>query len=105
MCSLPTRLVWPSGDGHTSGMTAYRKIAISLPVRACEHVQRAVRAGQAPSVSAYVAAAIDEKAKKDTLASLLDEMLRETGGPMTAAERRWADRTLGLTKSKPKRRR
>lgn len=37
----------------------------------------------------------EEKAKLDDLASLLDEMLAETGGPLTAEERSFADRALG----------
>jgi hypothetical protein len=54
-----------------------------------------VKAGRAPNVSAYVALALEEKAKNDELAGLLDEMLAETGGPLTASERRAADRELG----------
>lgn len=81
----------------TVGMTRYYKIAISLPSRAAEHVRKAVRDGQAPSASAYIARAIEEQAKTETLGDLLDEMLAETGGPMTAAERRWAARALGIT--------
>src|SRR5664280_2821369 len=34
-------------------------------------------------------------AKLDDLASLLDEMLADTGGPLTATERKAADRALG----------
>jgi hypothetical protein len=77
-------------------MTRYTKLAISLPLRAAENVRRAVRAGRAESASAYIAAAIEEKASHEDLGALLEEMLAETGGPMTAAERRWAERTLGI---------
>jgi antitoxin ParD1/3/4 len=87
-------------SGHTGGMTRYQKIAVSLPSRAAENVRRAVRNGHAPSVSAYITSAIEEKYKNETLAEFLDEMLEETGGPMTSAEKRWADRVLGI---KPKR--
>jgi hypothetical protein len=76
-------------------MTRYAKIAVSLPLRAAESARSAVRAGRAASVSAYVAAAIADKAKLDELAGLLDEMLAESGGPLTSAERRAADRALG----------
>ena len=38
---------------------------------------------------------LEEKAKLDDLASLLDEMLAETGGPLSAKERKAADRALG----------
>ena len=50
----------------------------------------------AASVSAYVADAIEEKAKLAGLASLLDAMLSESHGPLSAAERRAADRMLGV---------
>jgi Arc/MetJ-type ribon-helix-helix transcriptional regulator len=87
------------------GMTAYEKIAITLPSRAAENVRRAVRAGKAASVSAYIAAAVEEKAKKETLRELLDDMFAEAGGPPTAAERRWARKALGLTKPRKRKRR
>jgi len=86
-------------------MTRYAKIAISLPLRAAETARRAVRAGRAPSVSAYIAKAIEEHAKKDDLVALLDEMLEETGGPMTPAERRSAQQKLGLSPRKRRSRR
>jgi hypothetical protein len=82
-------------------MTGYQKIAVSLPWRAAESARRAVRQGRAASVSAYVAVAIEEKAKLDDLATLLDEMLAASGGPLTAAERQAADRALGISKPKP----
>ena len=84
-------------------MTTTEKIAISLPAALAERARRAVRKGRAASVSAYVAAALEEKAKLDDLASLLDEMLAESGGPLTAAERRAADQALGLPVSRAKR--
>ena len=73
-------------------MNGTEKIAVSLPKGVAERTRRAVRQGRAPSVSAYVAAALEEKAKLDELSALLDEMLAESGGPLTAAERRAADR-------------
>jgi len=76
------------------GMTS-SKIAVSLPAELVEHAQRAVAEGRAASVSAYVAKALEEQAKLDDLSSLLEEMLAETGGPLTAAERKAADRALG----------
>jgi Arc/MetJ-type ribon-helix-helix transcriptional regulator len=76
------------------GMTT-SKIAVSLPSELVEQAQRAVAEGRSPSVSAYVARALEEQAKLDDLASLLTEMLAETGGPLTTAERKAADRALG----------
>jgi hypothetical protein len=77
-------------------MTGFEKIAISLPARAAANARNAVRRGRATSVSAYIAAALEEKAKLYDLAGLLDEMLAESGGPLSAAERRTADRALGI---------
>ena len=78
-----------------TGMTARAKIAVSLPVELVEQAQRAVADGKATSVSAYVADALEEKTKLEDLAALLEEMLAETGGPLTAKERAAADRVLG----------
>jgi hypothetical protein len=54
-------------------------------------------------VSAYISLAIEQQVKLDDLNALLDEMLAETGGPLTNAEIRAADRALGVTS--PRRRR
>ncbi len=81
-------------SGMITGMTT-SKIAVSLPSALVKQAQRAVADGRATSVSAYVARALEEQAKLDDLAALLDEMLTETGGPLTASERRAADRALG----------
>jgi Arc/MetJ-type ribon-helix-helix transcriptional regulator len=80
------------------------KIAVSLPKHVAERARRAVRRGHAPSVSAYVTAALKEKVKLDDLSTLLTEMLAESGGPLTTAERRAADRALGVA-AKPARKR
>jgi len=77
-------------------MSTSEKIAVSLPRHLAQRAQRAVRQGRAPSVSAYVASALEEKVKLDELSGLLDEMLAESGGPLSAAERRAADRELGM---------
>lgn len=81
------------------GMTK-SKIAVTLPRQLVAHARRAVRTGRATSVSAYVSSALEEKAKLDDLAALLDEMLRESGGPLTAAERRAAAKMIGKRRSR-----
>lgn len=72
------------------------KIAVSLPDHLVEDAKRAVETGVAPSVSAYVADALTQRGRVDTLAALLDEMDREHGKP-SAADLAWADRVLGIT--------
>jgi len=84
-------------------MNTSEKIAISLPRGLAQRAQQAVRQGRAPSVSAYVASALEEKVKLDELSALLDEMLAESGGPLSAAERRAADRELGIRPVKRRR--
>ena len=81
-------------------MTTIQKIAISLPGALAARARKAVRKGRAASVSAYVASALEEKAKLDDLAALLDEMLAKSGGPLTPAERRAADKALGIPSGK-----
>jgi Arc/MetJ-type ribon-helix-helix transcriptional regulator len=85
-------------------MTA-SKIAVSLPAPLVDRAKDAVRSGRAASVSAYVASAIEEKARLDDLAELLDAMLAATGGPLDAAERTAADQALGLAPRRSSRRR
>jgi Arc/MetJ-type ribon-helix-helix transcriptional regulator len=89
---------------HTAGMNSTEKIAVSLPKGLAERAKRAVRQGRAPSVSAYVTAALEEKVKLEELSALLDEMLAESGGPLRPAERRSADRALGLSRTGTRRR-
>lgn len=72
------------------------KIAVTLPPALVAQARRAVSEGRAASVSAYVEAALREKAKLDELAAMLEEMLAETGGPLTRRERTAADEALGL---------
>jgi hypothetical protein len=83
-------------------MTAV-KIAISLPEHLVAKAKRGIRAGQAKTMSGYVASAIEQKADPDDLRRMLDEMLAETGGPLTAAEKRRVDRELGLVGRRPRR--
>lgn len=85
-----------------TGMTRL-KIAVSLPVEDVTRARRAVRRGHAKSVSAYVASAIAEKGKLDDLAEMLEAMLAQTGGSLSADERDEADRTLGVAARRKRR--
>jgi Arc/MetJ-type ribon-helix-helix transcriptional regulator len=85
------------------GMTK-AKIAVTVPRPLLANARRAVKDGHAESVSAYVTSALEEKAKLDDLKAMLDEMLDETGGPMTPVEQREAERMLGLRARRKRRR-
>ena len=91
-----------AAGGRMVGMTKV-KVAVTLPPALLQQARRAVRAGRAASVSAYVARALEERAKLDDLEGLLAEMLAETGGPLTDAEREDADTAL-RARSRRKRR-
>jgi hypothetical protein len=84
-------------------MTSIEKIAISLPKSVAERTRKAVTQGRAASVSAYIVQALEEKVKLDELSTLLAEMLEESGGPLTKAEERAADRALGVKKENARR--
>ncbi len=75
-----------------------RKMAGSLPGALVEQARKAVKKGRAESVSAYVAAALEEKSKLDQLEELLRQMLAETGGPLSARESKAADEALGVSR-------
>ena len=70
------------------------KLAVSIPTEILARARKSAKREHATSLSAYVSAALDQKSTMDDLAELLKEMLAETGGPMTAAERRAADKVL-----------
>ena len=82
------------GSGMMIGMTKV-KIAVSLPAELVEQARRAVADGRAASVSAYVAEAMTEKSSEEDFDLLLDQMLAETGGPVTPEEDAWLDRNFG----------
>jgi Arc/MetJ-type ribon-helix-helix transcriptional regulator len=100
---LPLCLAAVDG-GMIDGMTK-AKIAVTLPPALVTRAQDAVREGRAPSISAYVASALEEKAKLDELEQMLDEMLAETGGGLTESERAAAGAALGIARSGKRRRR
>lgn len=90
-----TALAPEESGGMIAGMTS-AKVAISLPKEVLARARAAVRRGDAPSLSAYVSQAIEEKTSDDDLMQMLEEMLEETGGPPTPEEIRWADGVLGI---------
>jgi Arc/MetJ-type ribon-helix-helix transcriptional regulator len=81
-------------SGMVFGM-ATTKITVTLPDDRIEAIRALVAAGQAASISAFVKHAVgvalfDAAGWKE----MLQEALRETGGPLTKGERAWADAVL-----------
>jgi Arc/MetJ-type ribon-helix-helix transcriptional regulator len=89
------------GAGMVIGM-ASKKITITLDDGLVQQIRTLVDAGRASSVSGFVQHAVG--VALDDVAgwgAMLAQALAETGGPMSADERAWADTALGV----PKRRR
>ena len=70
------------------------EISVSLPDDLVAHAKGTVRGGWEAGVSAYLAGALPEWVRLERLESLLDEILEESGGPLTVAQRAQADRLL-----------
>jgi Arc/MetJ-type ribon-helix-helix transcriptional regulator len=80
---------------------ATTKITITLPDEQIHSIRALVAAGKTGSVSAFVKHGV-EVALSDAAGwrTMLNEALRETGGPMTNDERRWADALLHSPRKK-----
>jgi Arc/MetJ-type ribon-helix-helix transcriptional regulator len=81
-----------AGVKRRRSASSYRKLAVSVPTELVEAVEEEVRARHAPSVSAFISDALEQKLERDRLQEALDEVWREK--PMTERERAWADKIL-----------
>lgn len=78
------------------------KIAISLPRGQVAAAQRAVSAGRAPSVSAFISRALEEQGNADALSELV-ALMRSEEGPPSADDYAWADSVLASARGSRKR--
>ncbi|MCX6597422.1 MAG: toxin-antitoxin system antitoxin subunit [Acidobacteria bacterium] len=69
------------------------KIAISLPKDQLARVRREVRAGRADSVSGYITRALEQQEKRESLRTLLRDLVRQYGEP-SGEDIEWAERAL-----------
>jgi Arc/MetJ-type ribon-helix-helix transcriptional regulator len=77
------------------GMATMQKVTVTLPVEAVEAIRSLVSAGKADSVSGFVQHAVQVSLDDITgWSAMIAQALSETGGPMTADERAWADQAL-----------
>ena len=80
------------GLRYDCGMTA-AKIAITLPEEQVARVRRAVHAGLADSVSGFIARALSEQERRESLKAIVRDLIAEYGEP-TQKEIAWAKRAL-----------
>lgn len=80
---------------------ATTKITITLQKEQVEEISELVAAGEAASVSAFVKHAVGI-ALHDAAGwrEMLEQALTQTGGPLTKAERSWADAILSPREQK-----
>lgn len=71
------------------------RLTVSVETETAAAAEAAVAAGRAPSVSAWVAAAMEDRARRERLADVLSEIRAELG-PATDEETAWARSVLGL---------
>lgn len=77
-----------------------QKITITIPRRSVDAIRELIAEGKADSVSGFVTHAVQTSLDEvGGWAAMLAEALEETGGPLTAEERSWADEVLGHTDS------
>jgi Arc/MetJ-type ribon-helix-helix transcriptional regulator len=69
------------------------KIAITLPREQLSRVQREVRAGRADSVSGYIARALAEQERRESLRELIDDLIAQHGQP-EQEDIKWAKHAL-----------
>ena len=84
-----------SGDpkpAQPSRRRTFVKLAVTLPEQLAQAAREEAEAVGSPSLSAFIARAVEEKIERDRLQEALDEIFREQ--PMTVEEREWADRTI-----------
>jgi Arc/MetJ-type ribon-helix-helix transcriptional regulator len=71
------------------------RVTVTVRREILAKAERQVRRGRAKSASAWVDAAMEEKARREDLAALLSEMKAENGSA-SAKEEAWARAVLGL---------
>jgi hypothetical protein len=69
------------------------KIAITLPHEQLTRVHREIRAGRAESVSGYIARALAEQERRESLRDLLNDLIAQHGRP-EQEDIKWAKRAL-----------
>jgi Arc/MetJ-type ribon-helix-helix transcriptional regulator len=84
--------------GMVYGM-ATTKITITLPGRQLEEIRKRVAAQDSPSVSGFIQQAVQKSLENAAqFRAMVEEALKETGGPLKPKERAWARKMLSARK-------
>jgi len=71
-------------------MRTRERITVSVPSTVLDVARRDVEAGAAASISAWLSDAAEDKAQRESLTTVLSDLLEEAGGPLSDEERAWA---------------
>jgi len=71
-------------------MRTTTRVTVTVPDEVLEAARSDVQRGAAASLSAWITQAAEAKARTETLDHVLDELLGDTGGPLTEEEITWA---------------
>lgn len=71
-------------------MRTKTRVTVTVPDEVLEVARRDVERGTSPSLSAWVTEAAEAKARRESLARVLDDLLEASGGPLSAEEEAWA---------------
>ena len=84
---------------------ATTKITITLPDRQVEEIRKRVAAQDFPNVSNFIQQAVQKSLENGAeFRAMVEEALKESGGPLKPKERAWARRMLSARKRGTKRR-
>ena len=92
----------PKPSGMVIGM-ATTKITITLPDTQLDEVRQRVASHQAASISGFIQQAVQKSLRNAVeFREMVDQVLAETGGPVTPKEREWARKMISPRKRSPK---
>lgn len=80
-------------------MRTRRRVTVTVPSHALASAEADVASGRAPSVSAWVADAMEAKAAAESLGDVVRAIAIDAGSPLTDEELSWARRTLDPSSS------
>jgi hypothetical protein len=81
----------------------HKRITITIDEEILRLAEERVAAGEARSLSAFIAQATETRVRRETVADFAAEVLAQSGGPATPEEDAWARRALGMSYSTPAR--
>jgi Arc/MetJ-type ribon-helix-helix transcriptional regulator len=86
-------------------MATTTKVTITLLDSQLAQIRKRVATRKSASISGFIQHAVKKSLENEAaFGAMLDEMLEETGGPLTPKERAWAKRMLAPRKRRSKRR-